>query len=87
METVSNKLNTSGVDVVTSHRLCIRRWSRVTAYHNGFTVSYQQCVAHSNILISTPQETHSYKELYMYLDNGTLTFKADPHEVIYNKLW
>ena len=24
---------------------------------------------------------HSYKKLYMLLDNGTLTFTADPHEV------
>lgn len=24
---------------------------------------------------------HSYKQLYMILDNGTLTFSADPHEV------
>lgn len=24
---------------------------------------------------------HSYKQLYMILDNGTLTFTADPHEV------
>ena len=24
---------------------------------------------------------HSYKKLYMILDNGTLTFTADPHEV------
>lgn len=24
---------------------------------------------------------HSYKQLYMTLDNGTLTFSADPHEV------
>ena len=37
---------------------------------------------------------HSYKKLYMILDNGTLTFTADPHEVsmsntipFSNKIW
>lgn len=33
-------------------------------------------------IFNSIQETHSYKDLYMYLDNGTLTFKADPHEVM-----
>ena len=28
------------------------------------------------------QETHSFKELYMILDNGTLTFAANPIEVL-----
>lgn len=30
---------------------------------------------------------HSYKKLYMILDNGTLTFTTDPHEVSEPEQW
>ena len=34
------------------------------------------------IIISSRQLKNSYKKLYLVLDNGTLTFAADPHEGI-----
>lgn len=58
----------------------------------GDGVMFRHTTMDSQLVISTllgshlkfnfHKECHSYKELYMYLDNGTLTFKADPHEVI-----
>lgn len=72
------------------HRLCFKKWGKVSAYSTDYPVSlhYQASVSLPYtlllllFLLPSTQLKNSYKKLYLVLDNGTLTFAADPHEGI-----
>ena len=59
--------------------VCLQLWLSGTHTIDGNTaIVLYLCLLHVQL-------QHSYKKLYLILDNGSLTFTGDPHEVLLHK--
>ena len=59
--------------------LCLQLWlSGTHTIDSNTAIILYLCLLHMQL-------QHSYKKLYLILDNGSLTFTGDPHEVLLHK--